>query len=325
MRLHRRKFLRVTASVAALPAIAGVAWAQGYPTRPVRLIVGFAPAGGNDIAGRLMGRWLSERLGQQIVVENRPGAGTNVATEAVVHARPDGYTLLFISTPAAINATLYEKLNFNFIRDIAPIGSIAHVPTVMAVHPTVPAETVPGFIAYTKANAGKVSMGSAGIGSSGHLAGELFKLMTGADLVHVPYRGNGPALTDLLGGQIQVLFATAPSAIEYIRSGQLRPLGVTTAARSQAMPDVPTIGEFVPGYEAMAWYGIGAPSGTPAEIIDRLNKENNAGLADPGLSTRFVSLGIEPLAMTPAEFGKFIADETEKWGKVIRAAGIKLV
>jgi tripartite-type tricarboxylate transporter receptor subunit TctC len=323
MTLLRRQFLRLAAGAATAPW--SVAWAQGYPTRPVRLIVGFAPAGGNDIAARLMGRWLSERLGQQVIVENRPGAGTNVATEAVVHARPDGYTLLLISTPAAINATLYRNLNFNFAQDIAPIASIAHVPTVMAVHPSVPAETVPAFIAYAKANAGKVNMGSAGIGSSGHLTGELFKMMAGVDLVHVPYRGNGPALTDLLGGQIQVLFATVPSAIEYIRSGQLRALGVTTAARSQALPDVPTIGDFVPGYEAISWYGVGAPKGTPAQIIERLNRETNAGLADPQLSARYVSLGIEPLSMTPAEFAKFIADETEKWGKVIRDAGIKLV
>jgi tripartite-type tricarboxylate transporter receptor subunit TctC len=323
MRLLRRQFLALAAGAAAAPL--GAAWAQGYPTRPVRLMVGFAPAGGNDIAARLMGRWLSERLGQQVIVENRPGASTNVATEAVVHARADGYTLLLISTPAAINATLYEKLNFNFIRDIAPIASIAHVPTVMVVHPSVPAETLPAFVAYAKANPGKVNMGSAGIGSSGHLTGELLKLMAGVDLVHVPYRGNGPALTDLLGGQVQVLFATAPSAIEYIRSGQLRALGVTTATRSQALPDVPTIGESIPGYEAIAWYGIGAPTGTPAEIIDRLNKETNAGLADTQLRSRFAGLAIEPLSMTPAEFAKFIADETDKWGKVIRTAGIKLV
>jgi len=323
MKLLRREFLRLAAAAATAPLPA--AWAQGYPTRPVRLIVGFAPAGGNDIAARLMGRWLSERLGQQVIVENRPGAGTNVATEAVVNARPDGYTLLLISTPAAINATLYEKLNFNFIRDIAPIASIAHVPTVMVVHPSVPAETVPAFIAYAKSNPGKVNVGSAGIGSSGHLTCELFKMMAGVDIVHVPYRGNGPALTDLLGAQVQVLFATVPSAVEYIRSGQLRALGVTTAARSQALPEVPTIGEFVPGYEAIAWYGIGAPQKTPADIIERLNKETNAGLADAQLSARLVNLGIEPLSMTPAEFGKFIADETEKWGKVIRTAGIKLV
>jgi tripartite-type tricarboxylate transporter receptor subunit TctC len=323
MGLHRRQVLALAAGAAAAPL--GAAWAQDYPTRPVRLMVGFAPAGGNDIAARLMGRWLSERLGQQVVVENRPGAGTNVATEAVVHARPDGYTLLLISTPAAINATLYEKLNFNFIRDIAPIASIAHVPTVMVVHPSVPADTVPAFIAYAKANPGKVNMGSAGIGSSGHLTGELLKLMAGVDLVHVPYRGNGPALTDLLGGQVQVLFATAPSAIEYIKSGQLRALGVTTATRSQALPDVPTIGDSVPGYEAIAWYGIGAPKGTPGEIIDRLNKEANAGLAEAQLRARFAGLAVEPLSMTPAEFGKFIADETDKWGKVIRTAGIKLV
>jgi tripartite-type tricarboxylate transporter receptor subunit TctC len=323
MKLLRRQFLRLAAGAAAAPW--GVAWAQGYPARPMRLMVGFAPAGGNDIAGRLMARWLSERLGQEMIVENRPGASTNVATEAVVNARADGYTLLLVSTPAAINATLYEKLTFNFIRDIAPIASIAHVPTVLVVHPSVPATTLPEFIAYAKANPGKVNMGSAGIGSSGHLTGELFKLMAGVDLVHVPYRGNGPALTDLLGAQIQVLFPTAPSSIEYIRSGQLRALGVTTAARAPALPDVPAIGEFVPGYDAIAWYGLGAPKKTPAEIIERINKETNAGLADAQLRARFANLGIEPLAMTPAEFGKFVADETDKWGKVIRTAGIKLV
>jgi tripartite-type tricarboxylate transporter receptor subunit TctC len=325
MKLPRRRFLRIAAGVAAASAASRLAWAEAYPTRPVRLIVGFAPAGGNDIAARLMGRWLSERLGQQVIVENRPGAGTNVGTEAVVNARPDGHTLLLVSTPAAINATLYEKLNFNFIRDIAPIASIAHVPTVMVVHPSVPADTLPAFIAYAKAKAGKVNMGSAGIGSSGHLTGELFKMMAGVDLVHVPYRGNGPALTDLLGGQIEVLFATAPSAIEYVRSGQLRALGVTTATRPKALPDVPTIGETVPGYEAISWYGLGAPKKTPAEIIERLNKETNAGLADSQLSARFINLGVEPLSMTAAEFAKFIADETQKWGNVIRTAGIKLV
>ena len=307
-----------------MPAVSRVARAQGYPTRPVRLVVGFAPAGGNDIAARLLSRWLSERFGQQFVVENRAGAATNVATEAVVHASPDGYTLLFVSTPAAINATLYERLKFNFIRDIAPIASIARLPSVLAVHPSVPAETVPEFIAYAKSNPGKINMASAGVGSSGHLAGELFKLMTGTDLVHVPYRGNGPALTDLLGGQVQVLFPTAISSIEYIRSGKLRALGVTTPARSQTLPDIPAVAEFVPGYEATAWYGIGAPKRTPGEIIARLNKETNAGLADPQLKERLVGLALEPIAMTSAEFATFIGEETAKWAKVIRAANIKV-
>jgi tripartite-type tricarboxylate transporter receptor subunit TctC len=323
MKLPRRKFLHVTAGAAALPVLWRIARAQAYPTRPVRLVVGFAPAGGNDIAARLMGRWLSERLGQQVVVENRPGAGTNVATEAVVNARPDGYTLLLISTSAAINATLYEKLNFNFIRDIAAVASIARLPEVMVVNPSVPTKTVPEFIAYAKANPGKVNMASAGIGSGGHLAGELFKTMTGVNLVHVPYRGNGPALTDLLGGQVQVLFPTAPSSIEYVKSGKLRALGVTTPMRSQAFPDVPTIAEFVPGYEATVWYGIGAPKSTPAEIIGTLNKEINAGLSDPELKARLVGLGLEPMSMTSAEFGNFIVGETEKWSKVIRTGGIK--
>jgi len=286
-------------------------------------MVGFAPAGGNDIAARLMGRWLSERLGQQVIIENRPGAGTNVATEAVVNARPDGHTLLFISVAAAINATLYEKLNFNFIRDIAPIACIARLPEVMVVNPSVPAKTVPEFIAYAKANSGKVNMASAGIGSGGHLAGELFKTSTGLNLVHVPYRGNGPALTDLLGGQVQVSFPTAPSALEYIRSGKLRALAVTTPTRSPVLPDVPSIAEFVPDYEANVWYGIGAPKSTSVEIIDRLNQETNAGLADPQLKARLIGLGLEPMPMTSDEFRRFIVEETEKWAKVIRTAGIR--
>jgi tripartite-type tricarboxylate transporter receptor subunit TctC len=324
MRLPRRRFLRLAAVAAALPAVSRFAGAQSYPTRPVRLVVGFAPAGGNDIAARLLGRWLSEQLGQQVMVENRPGAATNVATEAVVNASPDGYTLLFVSTPAAINATLYETLKFNVIRDIAPIASIAHLPSVLTVHPSVPAKTVPEFIAYAKDNPGKINMASAGVGSSGHLAGELFKMMTGTNLVHVPYRGNGPALTDLLGGQVQVLFPTAPSSIEYIKSGKLRALGVTTPVRSHTLPNIPAIAEFVPGYEATAWYGIGAPKRTPVEIIDRLNKETNAGLADPQLKARLVGLALEPMSMTSAEFGTFIAGEIAKWAQVIRAANIKV-
>jgi tripartite-type tricarboxylate transporter receptor subunit TctC len=323
MKLPRRRFLHLAAGTAALLVVSRVACAQSYPTRPLRLVVGFAPAGGNDIVGRLVGRWLSERLGQQVVVENRPGAGTNVATEVVVNAPPDGYTLLLISSPAAINATLYEKLNFIFIRDIAPVAGIARAPSVMLVNPLVPATTVPDFIAHAKANPGKVNMASAGVGSGTHLAGELFKSLAGVDMVHVPYRGNGPALTDLLGGQVQVLFPSVPSSIEYIRSGKLRALGVTTAMRSQALPDIPTVGEFVPGYEASLWFGIGCPKNTPAEIIDKLNREIDAALADPKFKARLVGLGFEPMSMAPAEFGKFIAEETEKWGKVIRSAGIK--
>jgi tripartite-type tricarboxylate transporter receptor subunit TctC len=323
MKLPRRRFLHLAADTAALLVVSRVACAQSYPTRPLRLVVGFAPAGGNDIIGRLVGRWLSERLGQQVVVENRPGAGTNVATEVVVNAPPDGYTLLLISSPAAINATLYEKLNFIFIRDIAPVAGIARAPSVMLVNPLVPATTVPEFVAHAKANPGKVNMASAGVGSGTHLAGELFKSLAGVDMVHVPYRGNGPALTDLLGGQVQVLFPSVPSSIEYIRSGKLRALGVTTAMRSQALPDIPTVGEFVPGYEASLWFGIGSPKNTPAEIIDKLNREIDAALADPKFKARLVGLGFEPMSMAPAEFGKFIAEETEKWGKVIRSAGIK--
>jgi tripartite-type tricarboxylate transporter receptor subunit TctC len=323
VKLPRRQFLHLAAGTAALLVVSRVACAQSYPTRPLRLVVGFAPAGGNDIVGRLVGRWLSERLGQQVVVENRPGAGTNVATEVVVNAPPDGYTLLLISSPAAINATLYEKLNFIFIRDIAPVAGIARAPSVMLVNPLVPATTVPEFVAHAKANPGKVNMASAGVGSGTHLAGELFKSLAGVDMVHVPYRGNGPALTDLLGGQVQVLFPSVPSSIEYIRSGKLRALGVTTAMRSQALPDIPTVGEFVPGYEASLWFGIGSPKNTPAEIIDKLNREIDAALADPKFKARLVGLGFEPMSMAPAEFGKFIAEETEKWGKVIRSAGIK--
>ena len=277
----------------------------------------------NDIVARLIGQWLSERLGQPFIIENRPGAGSNIATEAVVRAPPDGYTLLLVGPPNAINATLYDKLNFNFIRDIAPVASIVRVPNVMVVNPSVPAKTVPEFIAYAKANPGKINMASAGIGSSAHVAGELFKMMTGVDMVHVPYRGAAPALTDLLGGQVQVCSPRMPASIEYIKAGKLRALAVTTATRSEALPDVPTVGEFVPGYEASSWYGVGAPKNTPAEIVDKLNKEINAALADPKIKARLADLGGTALAGSPADFGKLIADETEKWGKVIRAANIK--
>jgi tripartite-type tricarboxylate transporter receptor subunit TctC len=323
MKLPRRNFLHLAAGAAALPAVSRIARAQAYPSRPVRWIVGFAPGGGNDIVARLMGQWLSERTGQQFVIENRPGAGTNIATEVVVRAPSDGYTLLLVSAAAAINATLYEKLNFNFIRDIAPVAGITRVPDVMVANLSVPSRTAPEFIAYAKANPGKLTMASPGIGTTPHLAGELFKMMAGVDVVHVPYRGTALALTDLLGGQVQVTFTSMPSVIEYIRAGRLRALAVTTATRSDALPDIPTVGEFLPGYEGAIWYGLGAPKATPAEIVNKLNKEVNAGLADPKIKARLADLGGTVLPGSPAEFGKLIAEETEKWAKVIRAAGIK--
>ena len=292
-------------------------------SRPVRIIVGFAPGGALDIMARLIGQWLSERLGQPFVIENRPGAGTNIGTETVVKAPPDGYTLLLAGTPNAINATLYEKLNFNFIRDIASVAGISRAPLVMAVHPSVPAKTVPEFIAYAKANPGKISMASAGIGAPSHVSGELFKMMAGVNVVHVPYRGAGPALVDLLAGQVQVGFPSMPSSIEYVRAGKLRALAVTSATRSDALWDIPTVGEFLPGYEASASYGIGAPKGTPVEIIDMLNKEINVALGDPKMKARLADLGGTPLLGSAADFGKLIAEETEKWGKVIKFAGIK--
>jgi tripartite-type tricarboxylate transporter receptor subunit TctC len=322
-KLPRRKFLHLAAGAAALPALSRVAWAQTYPTRPVHLIVGFAAGGPNDISARLMGQWLSERLGQPFIVENRPGAGGNVATELVVQAPTDGYTLLLVPAPAAINATLYDNLNFNFIRDIAPVAGILRVPEVMVVNPSVPANTVPEFIAYAKANPGKINMASAGNGTVPHVAGEMFKVMAGVDLVKVGYRGGGPALIDLLGGQVQVMFEPTLSTIPYIKAGKLRALAVTSATRSPALPDIPTVGEFVPGFEATAWFGIGAPKGTPTEIIDKLNSEVNAGLVDPKIMDRLADLGGIPMPMTPAEFSKLVADETEKWAKVIRAANIK--
>jgi len=323
MKLPRRKFLHLAAGTAALPAVSRIARAQAYPARPVRIIVGFAPAGGTDIMARLIAQWLSERLGQQFVIENRPGAGTNIGTEAAVRAPADGYTLLVATSVNAINATLYNKLNFNFIRDIAPVAGISRESHVMVVNPLVPTKTVPEFIAYAKANSGKISMASAGIGSGSHITGELFKMMTGVNLVHVPYRGLAPALSDLLGGQVQVTFASMPSSIEYIRAGKLRALAVTTATRSEVLPDVPTVGEFVPGYEASGWYGVGAPKGTPVEVIDKLNREINAALADPNMKARLADLGGTALAGSPADFGKLIADETEKWAKVIKSLGIK--
>jgi len=322
-KLPRRKFLSLAASIAALPTLSRTAKTEGYPTRPVRLIVGFAPGGGNDITARLIGQWLSEHLGQPIVIENRPGAATNIATEAVVNAAPDGYTLLFVAPPAAINATLYEKLNFNFLRDLVPIAGIMRIPDVMVINPSVPAQTVPEFIAYAKANPGKVNFASPGVGTSVHLSGELFKMMTGVDMVHVAYKGSAPSLTDLIGGQVQVSFATMPAAIEFIRTGKLRALAVTAATRSPALPDVPTVGESVPGYEVSSWYGICARRGTPAEFIEKINKEINAGLADPTMKARLADLGGVTIAGSPGDFGKLIADETERWGKVIRTANIK--
>ena len=323
MILNRRQFLHLAAGAAALPAVSRVAWAQAYPTRPVRVIVGFAAGGGVDITARLIGEWLSERLGQSFVTENRTGAGGNIGTEAVVNAAPDGYTLLLATIPNAVNATLYEKLNFNFIRDIAPVGGIIRVPQVILVHPSVPAKTIPEFIAYAKANPDKVNMGSAGSGSAPHLAGALFSFLAGIKMVHVPYRGQGPALADLLSGQVQVFFATTPGMTDFIRSGKLRALAVTTASRAEVLPDLPTVGEFVPGYEASQWYGLGAPKNTPAEIVDKLNKEINAALIDARMKARFAEIGGAALAGSPAEFGRFIADETEKWGKVVKFAGIK--
>jgi tripartite-type tricarboxylate transporter receptor subunit TctC len=323
MKLTRRQSLHLAAGAAALPAMSRIARAQTYPTQPVRIIVGVTAGGSADILARLMAQWLSERLGQPFVIENRPGAGGNIATEAAVRAPADGYTLLLIGVWNAIDATLYEKLNFNFIRDIAPVASIALTPAVMVVTPSFPTKTVPEFIAYAKLNPGKINYGSAGIGSPNHMAGALFKVMTGVNMVHVPYRGAGEALTDTLGGQVQVMFATTGAAMEYIRAGKLRALAVTTATRLEVLPDVPTVAEIVPGYEASFWGGIGAPRNTPVEIIDKLNKEINAALADRKMKARFADLGTLAIAGSPAEFRNFIADETEKWGKVIRAGNIK--
>jgi tripartite-type tricarboxylate transporter receptor subunit TctC len=323
MKLPRRRFLHLAAGAAALPAVSPIARAQTYPTRPVRWIVGFPPGGTFDIVARLLGQWLSDRLGQPFVVENRPGAGTNIGTEAVVRARPDGYTLLLAVTPNAINATLYDKLNFNFSRDIAPVASIARSPSVMLVNSSFPAKTVPEFIAYAKANPGKINMASQGNGTSGHLAGELFKMTAGIDMVHVPFRGAAPALTDLLGGQVQLMFGSVPSSIEYIRAGKLRALAVTTATRSEVLPDIPTVADFVPDYDVSDWVGVGAPKNTPAEIIDKLNREINAGLADAKLKARFTDLGATVVPGSPADFGKLIAEETEKWARVVKFSGAK--
>ena len=323
MKLPRRTFLQVAAGAAALPAVSRVARAQAYPSRPVRLIVGYPPGGVTDIAARVVGQWLSEKLGQPVIVDNRPGASSNIAAEAVVRAPPDGYTLLLVFSANAINATLYEKLKFDFIREIAPVAGIARAPQVMEVNPSVPAKSVPEFIAYAKANPGKLNFASGGIGAPAHVTGELFKMMAGVNMVHVPYRGGGPALTDLIGGQVQVMFDAMASSIAHIRAGKLRALAVTTATRSEALPEIPTVAEFLPGYEASAFVGIGAPKNTPMEIVDRLNKEINAALADPKVRARFTELGTTVLPGAPRDFGKLIADETEKWAKVIKTAGIK--
>ncbi len=323
MKLPRRNFLHVAAGAAALPALSSIAIAQTYPTRPVRIIIGFTAGGAFDLTARLIGQWLSQRLGQQFIVENRPGAGTNIATEAVVRAPADGYTLLLGGAVNAVNATLYEKLNFDFIRDIAPVVGIIRFPNVMELNPSFATKTIPEFIAYAKANPGKINMASAGNGTSQHLSGELFKMMAGVNLIHVPYRGAPQALTDLLAGQVQVSFDPLPAAIEFIKSGKLRALAVTTATRSEALPDIPTVGEFVPGYEASGWNGLGAPKNTLIEIIQKLNGEINAALADAGMRAKFAELGGMVLAGSPADFGKLIAEETEKWAKVIKLAGIK--
>jgi tripartite-type tricarboxylate transporter receptor subunit TctC len=324
MKFQRRQFLRLAAAAIGLPALSRIAHAQPYPAKPVRIIVGFAPGGAPDIMARLFGQWLSERLGQPFLIENQSGAGSNIATEAVVDAPADGYTLLLLSVSNAVNATLYEKLHYNFIRDIVPVASISHETYGMEVHPSFPAKTVSEFVAFAKANPGKLNMASPGNGSAPHVAGELFKIMTDVDMVHVPYRGSAPALTDLIAGQVQLMFSPLSSSIEYVRGGKLRALAVTTATRSEALPDIPTVGESVPGYEASGWFGVGAPRNTPADIVDRLNKEINAGLADPKLKAKLANLGASAFAGSPADFGRLVADETEKWGKVIRAAHIKI-
>ncbi len=322
-KVPRRKFLYLAMGAATLPAISRIAWSQTYPSRPVRIIVGFAAGGAPDTIGRLMAQWLSERLGQQLVMDNRPGAGSNIATEAVVRAPADGYTLLLATVSNAINATLYDKLNFNFIRDIAPVASLIRGPGVMVVNPSFPAKTIPEFIAYAKANPGKINMASAGPGSTPHLYGELFKMMAGVDLLHVPYRSQPQVLTDLIGGQVQVTFDPIVNSIEHIRAGRLRALAVTTANRSQLLPDIPAIGEFLPGYDASAWHGICAPRNTPTELVELLNRQINIGLADSKMKTRIADLGYQAYATSSAEFAKFIDEETEKWAKIVKLSGAK--
>jgi tripartite-type tricarboxylate transporter receptor subunit TctC len=323
MKFLRRSLIKSAAAALAAAAFPHAASADDYPSRPVRIVAGFAAGGGVDITARLIGQRLADRLGQAFVIENRPGAGGNIGTEAVVNASPDGYTLLLATVPNAVNASLYEKLNFNFLRDTAPVAGIIRVPMVILLNPSVPATTVPEFIAYAKANPGKLNMASAGNGSAPHMAGELFKMMAGVNLVHIPYRGQGPALTDLLGGDVQVLFATAPGTSDYIKTGRLRALAVTSASRAELLPELPTVADFVPGYETSQWYGLSAPKNTPAEIIARLNREINAAITEPAMKARLAAIGGEPLPGSPGEFGRLIAEETEKWGKVVRAAGIK--
>ena len=323
MKLPRRAFLHLAAGAAALPAMSRIAWAQAYPTRPVHLIVPFGPAGAADITARLIGQWLSERLGQPFIIDNRPGAGSNIGTEAVVRAPADGYTLLLCGAFSAINATLYGKLNFNFVRDIAPIALIVRFPYIMLVNPSVPANTLPEFIAYAKANPGKINMASPGSGSTPHVNGELFKVMTGTNMVHVPYRSAAAVMTDLLSGQVQLYFGTTASSLEYVRTGKLRPLAVTTERRLDALPDIPAVAEFVPGYEATSWYGVGAPKGTSMKIIEKLNKEIDAGVVDSKMKARLADLGGLALTGSPSDFGKLIVEETEKWRKVVKFAGVK--
>jgi tripartite-type tricarboxylate transporter receptor subunit TctC len=324
MKLPRRRFLQMAAGAAALPAVSRIARAQSYPAKPVRLIIGYPPGGSADITARLTGQWLSERLGQPVVVESRPGAATNLATEAVVRASPDGYTLLLVAPANAINATLYDnKLSFDSLRDLVPVAGIIRFPNVVVVNPSLPIKTIPELIAYAKANPGKLNMASSGNGSTIHMSGELFKMLTGINMVHVPYRGGAPALTDLMGGQVQVMFDNVPTSAEHIKAGKLRGLAVTSTARSEVLPDLPTVADFLPGYEASAWYGLGAPKGTPDEVIDKVNKAMNAILADPKSQARFKELGASLLPGSPSDFGKLLADETEKWGKVVKFSGAK--
>ncbi|MBX9777698.1 MAG: tripartite tricarboxylate transporter substrate binding protein [Xanthobacteraceae bacterium] len=323
MKLSRRRVLRLAGAAVAWPAVSRIASAQAYPSRPIRVVIGYTPAGSADITARLMGQWMSERLGQTVVIENRPGAATNHATETVIRAPADGYTLLLVAPANAINATLFDKLNHNYLRDIEPVAGINRFANVMEVHPSVPAETVPEFIAYAKANPGKLSMASSGAGSTIHMSGELFKMMTGVQMTHVPYRGSAPALTDMISGQVQVMFDNIPTSIQHIRAGKLRPLAVTSTARSELLPDVPTVADYLPGYEASAWYGFGAPRGTPPDIIAKLNKTVNDILADPAVKAKFAEMGATLIMSSPADFGKYVAAETEKWGKVVKFAGVK--
>jgi tripartite-type tricarboxylate transporter receptor subunit TctC len=324
MKFPRRRFLHLAAATALLPAVSRIAKAQSYPARPVRLIIGYTPGGSADLTARLMGQWLSERLGQPFVVENRPGGGTNIATEAVIRAAPDGYTLLLVAPANAINATLYDKLNFNFLQEIEPIAGFIRFPNVVVVNPSVPVKSIPELIAYAKANPGKLNMASSGNGSTIHMSGELFKMLTGINMVHVPYRGGAPAITDMISGQVQVMFDNIPTCAEHVKSGKLRGLAVTSTTRSEVLPDLPTVADFLPGYEASAWYGLAAPKNTPPEIIETLNKAVNAILGDPTAKRRFAELGAILLPGSAADFGKLLADETEKWGKVVKFAGAKV-